>query len=297
MSELKRMLPQLRLACLLTAMMLVTTAGRDLGSFYLVNFEPDCEPPPDPVDFRIVPPLLSLKAGETKQMVAELRDPGQTVDWSLGFFNPKPKQTKNVYDSEVRDDYGERMHNPLFWFGEMTMELVPESKKPNSVDLEVSFRAFPDVSAVLFSFPEDLWFTVNATFPKGAQRKSAQIVPAAPHIAFLTVQERLVYDNRETTVRLQVENVANTESCTWDLATKDAEDCKPKQALEPKDLCFEQNTGPLAVIKIRGSSPSGCRKEDDFIKNFLVTCADVKFTGWAFFYNICSSSDEEEGAP
>ena len=58
MSELKRMLPQLRLACLLTAMMLVTTAGGDLGSFYLTIVEPDCELPPDPVDFRLVPPLL-----------------------------------------------------------------------------------------------------------------------------------------------------------------------------------------------------------------------------------------------
>ncbi len=140
MSELKRILPQLRLAGLLSAMMLLTTAG-SLGD-WLFALEDNCEEPKDITEIRIFPPLVRVFLSQPKIVMAESRS-GQTYKWELT---------------------GETKPFPVSFGGAIKVELVGPVSEVRNVDLRVSF-VVEEPNFFFNAHPAPVSISVKATFP------------------------------------------------------------------------------------------------------------------------------------
>ncbi len=276
MSEVRRILPQLRLACLLSGMMLATTAG-DLEE-YLLALESLCETPSSIGGVRILPPLVTLRRNETEEIIAEMNDQSLLRDWSvsgerLGFYSVEETLRFQIPSVRIED---------LTEAGETRLEFLSERKNTNSVRLAVTLVLFQAAFRTDHPLEARRGIAASLNSESGTSLSASfRIVPLVPKILIPHFQ-RVVFNDREMTVGLQLENLSDAESCTW---TRETEG-QPEDRIAQK-LDFENNksTGASVEIKIKGPL-SLCSK--DFHEQLLVTCADISFSQKIRFHNVCT---------
>ncbi len=281
MSHLKRILPQLRLACLLTILVLgIVAADRDE---HIRALEGGCEAPADQLGFRVTPPVILLPPGESRLVLAETKD-GELANWSIVGSPSLP-----VFDDGLVSQFISGDNATLEGFGEISAEITDlDPQESQSVTIRVEYNIGEDLAVFSGS---DLLTSLQPRVQANDQAKGIQVLPLAPRIVIPAFQESIVFEDRVTTVQLRVENVAQAAECSWRLAPVEGGEAQPREAGQ---IVFNELMGESVSVEVQGGSSglhSGSCRPGAFIEFFQLTCPGVPLIELPVrFHNVCSDS-------